>query len=144
MRRERPRDSRAAEQRDELAPVQLIELHSVPLSARAGCRISNWQRLVGGYPSHFTTAPTFGVSSGSKSVIRPYPRDVRIIPCKRTSARRRRWSQKCQEATYAAQQTKHPADDAAGTGVVASPSDDTTGPLPAPTKPLGAPPPSTR
>src|SRR5262249_27000631 len=55
-RRGRPRGSCAAEQRDALAPVQLIELHSVPLSARAGCRISNWQRLVSGYPSHFTTA----------------------------------------------------------------------------------------
>jgi hypothetical protein len=29
-RRERPRDRRAAEQRDEVAPFQLIELHSVP------------------------------------------------------------------------------------------------------------------
>jgi hypothetical protein len=29
-RRERPRDSRAADQRDELASFQLIELHSVP------------------------------------------------------------------------------------------------------------------
>ena len=31
-RRERPRDGRAAEQRDELAAPQLIELHSVPAS----------------------------------------------------------------------------------------------------------------
>jgi hypothetical protein len=34
-RRERPRH-RATEQRGELAPFYLIELHSVPLSARAG------------------------------------------------------------------------------------------------------------
>jgi hypothetical protein len=31
-RRERPRGYRAAEQRDELAPFQLIELHSMPAS----------------------------------------------------------------------------------------------------------------
>ena len=31
-RRERPRRRRAAEQRDELAPFQFIELHSVPAS----------------------------------------------------------------------------------------------------------------
>src|SRR5262249_53581088 len=48
-RRERPRGSCAAEQRDELAPVQLIELHSIPLSARAGYRISNCKRSVSGY-----------------------------------------------------------------------------------------------
>jgi hypothetical protein len=30
--RERPRRSRAAEKRDELAPFQLIELHSIPAS----------------------------------------------------------------------------------------------------------------
>jgi hypothetical protein len=35
VRRKRPSNRRAAEQRDELAPVQLIELHSVP-PARAG------------------------------------------------------------------------------------------------------------
>ena len=35
-RRERQRRRRAAEQRDELAPFQLIELHSVPCQARAG------------------------------------------------------------------------------------------------------------
>jgi hypothetical protein len=32
-RRERPRDRRAAEQRDELAPFQLIELHPLPLAS---------------------------------------------------------------------------------------------------------------
>jgi hypothetical protein len=31
-RREQPRGRRAAEQRDELAPFQLIELHSIPAS----------------------------------------------------------------------------------------------------------------
>src|SRR5262245_20974853 len=47
-RRERPR-SRAAEQRDELAPLQVIELHSVPSQGRiAGYRIRNDQS--GGAP----------------------------------------------------------------------------------------------
>jgi hypothetical protein len=32
LRRERPRGGRAAEQRDELAAFQLIELHSIPAS----------------------------------------------------------------------------------------------------------------
>src|SRR5262249_24445961 len=43
--RERPRDPRAAEQRDELASFQLIELHSVPSSQVriAGYRISSGQ-----------------------------------------------------------------------------------------------------
>jgi hypothetical protein len=34
-RRERPRDRRAAQQRDEVATFQLIEWHSMPLPARA-------------------------------------------------------------------------------------------------------------
>ena len=51
-RRERPRSSRAAEQRDEIAPFQLIELHSVPTShSRAvGYRIGD--RSVGGYAGY--------------------------------------------------------------------------------------------
>ncbi len=44
-RRERPR-RRAAEQRDELAPFQLIELHSVPRQPGPDCRISNWRGSV--------------------------------------------------------------------------------------------------
>jgi hypothetical protein len=44
---ERPR-RRAAEQRDELATLQLIELHSVP-AAKPDCRISNWEASVSGY-----------------------------------------------------------------------------------------------
>jgi hypothetical protein len=48
-RRER-RHSRTAEQRDELAAFQLIELHSVPCQqARARLRISNWRGSVSGY-----------------------------------------------------------------------------------------------
>src|SRR5215468_10129897 len=49
-RRQRPRCCRAAEQRDELAPFQLIELHSVPASQGriAGYRIRNDQ--AGGVP----------------------------------------------------------------------------------------------
>jgi hypothetical protein len=43
-RRERARNRRAAEQRDELAPFQLIELHSVPSQGRiAGYRIGEDQ-----------------------------------------------------------------------------------------------------
>jgi hypothetical protein len=38
-----------AEQRDERAPLQLIELHSVPCQPGPRCRISNWQRLVSGH-----------------------------------------------------------------------------------------------
>jgi len=39
-RRERPRGCSAAEKRDEVAPFQLIELHSIPPPARiAGYRI---------------------------------------------------------------------------------------------------------
>ena len=45
--RERPRRRRAAEQRDELAASQWIELHSVP-AAKPDCRISNWQGSVSG------------------------------------------------------------------------------------------------
>src|SRR6187401_3278966 len=44
------------------------------------------------------------VGSGSKSVVGRCPRDVRIAACKRTFVRHRRWSEKCQEATYALQQ----------------------------------------
>src|SRR5262252_2627553 len=50
-RRERPRGRRAAEQRDELAPFQLIELHSVPCQPGPDCRISNWPWSVSGYTS---------------------------------------------------------------------------------------------
>jgi hypothetical protein len=44
-RRERPRGCRAAEQRDEIAAFQSIELHSIPVSQRriAGYRIRNDQ-----------------------------------------------------------------------------------------------------
>jgi hypothetical protein len=34
-RSERPRDCRAAEQRDEIAPIHPIELHPMPLAAEA-------------------------------------------------------------------------------------------------------------
>ena len=38
----------AAEQGDEIAALQLIELHSVP-AAKPDCRISNWETSVSGY-----------------------------------------------------------------------------------------------
>jgi hypothetical protein len=47
--RERPTDGRTAEQRDELAPFQLIELHYDPRQPGSDCRISNWQQSVSGY-----------------------------------------------------------------------------------------------
>src|SRR5215813_4557561 len=47
--------SRAAEQDDELAPLQLIELHSIPASEGRRGRISNWRRAVSGYRNGFTT-----------------------------------------------------------------------------------------
>src|SRR5215470_18074336 len=46
---ERPRRRRAAEQRDELAPLDdLIELHSIP-EPGPDRRISNWRRIVSGF-----------------------------------------------------------------------------------------------
>ena len=47
-RRERPR-GRAADERDERASIQLIELHSIPASQGRIGRISNCQRIVSGY-----------------------------------------------------------------------------------------------
>jgi hypothetical protein len=52
-RRERPR-GRGAEQGDEIAALQLIELHSMPASQ--DCRISNWRGSVSGYRGHFATS----------------------------------------------------------------------------------------
>src|SRR5262249_37855359 len=52
MHRERPRGCSAAEQRDELAPFQLIEGHSVPCQPGPNYRISNLQWSV---RSEFTT-----------------------------------------------------------------------------------------
>src|SRR5262249_26961039 len=43
--RQRPR-RRAAEQRDERAPFQLIEEHSVPCQPGPDCRLSNWRGSV--------------------------------------------------------------------------------------------------
>jgi hypothetical protein len=47
--------SRATEQDDELAPLQLIELHSISASKGRRGRISNWRRAVSGYRNGFTT-----------------------------------------------------------------------------------------
>jgi len=47
-RRERPRCSRAAKQRDELASVQSVESHSIPASQDQVVRISNWPGSVRG------------------------------------------------------------------------------------------------
>src|SRR6266508_2619932 len=38
-----------------LAPLQLIELHSVPCQPQPDCRISNWRGSVRTYRSEFTT-----------------------------------------------------------------------------------------
>src|SRR5260370_21399492 len=46
---ERPISCRAAEQRDEIAAFQLIELHSVPCQPGPPCRISNCKRSVSGH-----------------------------------------------------------------------------------------------
>ena len=48
--------SRAAEQRDERAASQLIELHSTPVQPGRLCRISNRQATVSGHRSDFATA----------------------------------------------------------------------------------------
>src|SRR5262245_8469675 len=70
-------------------------------------------RVPGGHRSHFegcygraetNPATLRDVAVGSKSVIRPYPRDVRIAPSKRTSARHGRWSQKCHVRSHVPQQ----------------------------------------
>ncbi len=47
--RHRPRHSGAAEQRDELAPFQLLELHQMPHKPGPLGTISNWRRSVSGY-----------------------------------------------------------------------------------------------
>jgi len=48
-----PRDRRAAEQRDELAALQSIELHSMPCQPGPDCRVSNWRGSVSGSRGHF-------------------------------------------------------------------------------------------
>jgi hypothetical protein len=48
-RRERPRCRCAADERDELAAFQVIELLSVPCQPGPDCRISNWLGSVSGY-----------------------------------------------------------------------------------------------
>src|SRR5262249_6819444 len=56
-RRERPRCCRrTAEQRDQLAAFQTIELHSISDQPEANCRISNWQGRVSGRRNNFATA----------------------------------------------------------------------------------------
>src|SRR5262245_13911723 len=55
-RRERPRGCRAAEQRDERAAFQLVELHSTPVQPGRLCRISNGQASVSGCWNGFATA----------------------------------------------------------------------------------------
>jgi hypothetical protein len=54
-RRERPCDRRAADERDELAAFQLIELHSIPASQGLEYRISSWRRIVSGYRNDCAT-----------------------------------------------------------------------------------------
>jgi len=48
-RRERPRDRRAAEQRDEVATFQLIECIRSPAQPGPNCRIPSWRRSFSGY-----------------------------------------------------------------------------------------------
>src|SRR5262249_35387659 len=48
LRRKRPCNRRAAEERNELTPFQLIKLHSVPCQQGPNCRISNWRGSVSG------------------------------------------------------------------------------------------------
>src|SRR6516225_312468 len=44
--RDRPSGCSASNERDELAPLQLVGLHQYPCQRRLRRRISNWQRLV--------------------------------------------------------------------------------------------------
>ena len=52
---QRPRRRRAANELDELAPFQSIELHSNPHQPWPVCRISHWQEQSGDNRIHFTT-----------------------------------------------------------------------------------------
>ena len=53
---------------------------------------------------------------GSKSAIRPHPRDVRIASGKRTSRRHPGWSLKCHKLCEQSQQTNSLFDHSAGAG----------------------------
>jgi hypothetical protein len=70
-RRERPGSRRAAEQRDELASFQLIELHSVPSQAGAGLQDIELARISQEVTERFCDLLAVGEGAEETSEIEP-------------------------------------------------------------------------
>jgi hypothetical protein len=73
-RRERPRGRRAAEQRDELAPFQFIELHSIPTD-RAGLQDNELARISHEITERFSSLLAVG-DGGRRTLLVPLGADT--------------------------------------------------------------------